>query len=279
MKINKSFYWILTICLIGGITITSCGREEIGVGNVKYEDEIDGDLPKWNKNKTIEFYFLSALANKAIATDANGYDPINNFFSKKGKACSLGVIDRADVIVKDSKMFNGSTNTSFVSKHFSCFAFNKYNGSNIEGSAILFNHRITSQSSYKVTNDCYFKYIKIRAKTMTSNPIGIEVPFSTVRFDKKEQISASEAVLKELSSITTQAVIIGTIPTELTADFKAISDKISGYKLTEVTKNEITGFYIFMLAPKSWILRETTADVVSNSINAYCIRVEAGVEY
>lgn len=279
MKINKYFYWILFICLMVGITITSCGREEMGVGNVKYEDETNGDLPEWNKNKTTEIYFLSTLANKAIATDANGYNPINNFFTQKGKACSLGVIDRADVTVKGSKMFNGSTTASFTSKHFSCFAFNKYNGSNIEGSAVLFNHRIISQTSYKVSDDCYFKYIKILAKTMTANSVGIEIPFCTVRFDKKEQISASEAALKELSSTGIQAVIIGTIPTPLTTDFKIVAEKMAGYKLTEVTKNESTGYSIFMVAPKSWVLRETTADVVSNSINAYCLRIEAGVDY
>lgn len=279
MKISKSLYGIFSLCLIGGIILTSCGREEMGVGNVNYEEENKGDMPDWNKNKTIEFYFLSTLANKTIANNESDYGPINNFFIQKGNACSIGIIDRADVTLKESGMFNGSSTSSFKLVKFPCFAFNKYNGNKMEGSTILFNHRIISQSSYKVANDCYFKYLKILAKTSTSEPIGIEVPFSTVRFDKKEQVTNSETALKELSSITMQAVIIGTIPTELTADLKTVADKLSGYKLTEVTKSESTGYAIFMLAPKSWVLRETTADVVNKDINAYCLRVEPGVEY
>lgn len=279
MIINRYYFLILTICLMGGILVTSCGREEMGIGNVKQNDEGNKNLPEWNKNKTIEIYFLSTLDNKTIATNAAEYAPINNYFTQKGKICYLGVIDRADVTVKGSNMYNGSTNTSFASKHFSCFAFNKYNGSNVEGSAILLNHRITTQSSYKVSDDCYFKYIKVLAKTTTNNSIGIEIPFSTVRFDRQEQITASEAIIKELSTPAIQAVIIGTIPTELVANLKTISEKMLGYKLVEVTKNELTKYSIFMLAPKSWVLRETTADIVNKNINAYCLRVEAGVEY
>lgn len=279
MKINRYLYRIFSLCLIGGVILTSCGREEMGVGNVDYEEENKGDMPDWNKNKTIEIYFLSTLANKTIANNEYDYEAINNFFIQKGKACSLGVIDRTDVALKESGMFNGPSTASFKMVKFPCFAFNKYNGDKMEGSTILFDHRISSQSSHKVSNDCYFKFIKIQAKTSTSEPIGIEVPFSTVRFDKKEQVTNSETALKELSSVTNQAVIVGTIPTELIADLKTVTDKLSGYKLTEVTKSESTGYAIFMLAPKSWVLRETTADVVNKDINAYCLRVEPGVEY
>lgn len=262
-------YMLLSICA-GSYLMTSCTQEEWGVGNIKRPDGAGGG--EWNKNKTIEIYYITELKDAGISA----YTAVGDYFVSKGEACKLGVIDRSDV--NYSTRSYGPTDIAFRSAHFSSFAFNKFVGTVMQGSTILFNHKINSESSFKVTDECFVKFIPLQVKTNTSNPIDIIVPFSTVRLETKEQVIASEAVFKTLTGTSYEAVVIGTIRKDLLSDLKTLADKLPGYNLTEVIKNEDSDYAIFMLGLKSWVLRETTMTSVSGNLNAYCLSVEASVE-
>lgn len=267
---KRIYLYMLQLVCIGTLMVSSCTKEEWGVGNVKRPD--GSGSGEWNKNKTIEVYYITELNDGGVSD----YDAVSNFFLKKGSMCTLGIIDRSDVNYAIRSY--GPTDVAFKSAHFLSFALNRFSGTTMEGSTILFNHKINSESSFKVTNDCFVKFIPVQTKTTTASPVDIFVPFSTVRLDSKEQIMASESVFKTLSSTSYEALIIGTVKTELLPELKTVADKVSGYAFTEVVKNPDADYAIFMLGLKSWVLRETTMNSVSGNLNAYCLFVEASVE-
>ena len=148
----------------------------------------------------------------------------------------------------------------------------------MEGSSILFNHKLNSERSFKVTDDCFIKFINIQAKSMTDTPINILVPFSTVRFESKSQIaSAAAGALKTLTGISYEALIIGTVKTDLFTELQAVTNQIKGYSLVEATKGQESAYTLFVLGPTSWVLREMTQESVSNNLNAFCLKIESSV--
>lgn len=267
---KKTYLYILLCICTGAFLMASCAQEEWGVGNIKHPDGAGGG--EWNKNKTIDIYYLTELKDAGVS----GYGTVADFFLSKGAVCSLGVIDRSDV--NHAIRTYGPTEVAFKSAHFSSFAFNKYEGTVMQGSTILFNHKINSEKSFRVADDCFVKFIPLQVKTATTVPLDIAVPFSTVRFDTKEQVAASEPVFKTLSGSSYEAMVVGTIKKELLPDLKTVADKLSGYKLTEAIKDENADYAIFILSLKSWVLRETTIQSVSGDFNAYRLSVEASVE-
>ena len=254
----------------------SCIQEEWGVGNITRPE--GAGRGEWNKNKTIEVFFITELSNSSVSE----YDAIISFFQKMDKACSLGVVDRLDgnyaLASSSSPEQFGPTKVAFETTRFSSFAFNRFNGSSMEGSSILFNHKLNSERSFKVTDDCFIKFINIQAKSMTDTPINILVPFSTVRFESKSQIaSAAAGALKTLTGISYEALIIGTVKTDLFTELQAVTNQIKGYSLVEATKGQESAYTLFVLGPTSWVLREMTQESVSNNLNAYCLKIESSV--
>lgn len=272
---NRYLYGFILLCF-NALVITSCIKEEWGVGNI--DQSKDGGEGGWNKNKTIEVYYLTTLANKSVTN----VTPVTDFFIDKGDACSLGIVDRTDVGVGATSGTNPVTQMAFATARFSSFALNKMtvSGSNtqIEGATILFNHKINSEQSFKIADNCFLKYINIQATTTTAEPIKILVPFSTVRFDSKEQIDAAESTFNILAGTAYEGLVIGTVKTSLLADLENVSKKIAGYTFTEVTKNAETEYSIFMIGKSSWVLREMTKTSVDGNLNAFCLSIEASVE-
>lgn len=274
---NTKYFKGLLLVLSCMCVLSSCIQEEWGVGNLPRPE--GAGRGEWNKNKTIEVYFITELADVSVSAA----DAVVSFFKKKGNACSIGVVDRLDGDYSLSSSSWGGrlspTKVAFETAHFSCFALNRFNGTKIEGSSILFNHKINSEESFRVTDDCYIKFINIQAKAMTENSINIMVPFSTVRFEQKEQIDAAVAgALKTLSGNAYGALIVGTVKTDLLSDLQTAVSKVEGYALEEATKGQETEYTLFVLGPKSWVLREMTKESVSGNLNVYCLRIEASVE-
>lgn len=227
----------------------------------------------WNKNKTVEVYFLSELKDQSLAN----YNGVVDFFLGKGEKCSLGIIDRADV--NYSTNLSGShmpTQVAFKTAKFSAYALNRFSGNLLQGSEILYNHKLNIEESFKVTDDCYVKYLPVQMQTTTAKPIHILLPFATARFDSKAQIVALQPALKELAVNTRQAVLIGTVKKELIADLETAVKENRDYVLTTAVKNDL--YTLFMAAPKSWVLREVTTTQVNSGLMAYCLSVEASVE-
>lgn len=272
---NRYLYIYILLCF-NAIVMTSCIKEEWGVGNV--EQATSDAEGVWNKNKTIEVYYLTTLSNKSVSN----VSPISNFFNDKRNASTLGVIDRMDAQVGATFGNNPATKLAFSTARFSSFALNKMTSIGpvmlFEGTTILFNHKINSEQSFKIADDCFVKYIKIQTTTTTAEPIKILVPFSTVRFDSKVQIDVAETILKTLSTNAYEGLILGTVKTKLLADLENVSKKIAGYTFTVVTKNADTEYSIFMLGKKSWVLREMTKTSVDGDLNAFCLSIEASVE-
>lgn len=267
---NRYGYVFMLLCFTV-IAMTSCIKEEWGVGNIRQVKNEEGG--GWNKNKTFEVYYLTELRNRNL----KDVPAVSEFFRRKGNACSLGVVDRTDVGAT-----NPTTQIAFETAHFSSFALNKMTreegNTKFEGTTILFNHKINSEESFRVADDCYMKYMNIQTTTTTADPIHILVPFSTVRFASKEQVEAAKPVLKTLSDTMYGALVIGTVKTGLLAELENVAKDIPDYTMTVVTKNADTEYSIFMLGQKTWVLREMAKTSVEGDLNAFRLSIEASVE-
>uniref|UniRef100_A0AB33JPX7 Lipoprotein n=1 Tax=Prevotella sp. GTC17262 TaxID=3236797 RepID=A0AB33JPX7_9BACT len=267
----KNKYISIAFCL-ACMLLSSCIKEDWGV--IPETDNITETDKGWNKNKTIDVYFVTDLKDEM----ANNIPAIADYLNTT-KEFSIAVVDRTDVEYFKWADFarNYSTELMLAVNRFSTFAFNRFGDMNIEGSTILFNHKINSAESYKVTDDCYIQLVPILAKSNVETPVNIEVPFATTRFSSEAQISAATDAFKTLSDNTHQAVIVGTVKTSAVEKLKAVAGSISGYAYTPVVKDESNDYSLFMIAPKSWVLRETEMKSTGGS-NAYHLSIEASVE-
>lgn len=273
---KNKYFSIIILLFLGILVMTSCIKEELGVGNIQQSENDKSGT--WNKNKTFEVYYLTELKDKAVSDLSS----VSTFFKQKGDLCSLGVVDRTDAQISGTKN-NSSAQIAFETARFSSFSLNRIvnNNSNVklEGTTILFNHKINSEQSYKLTNDCYIKHVNIQVSTTTDKPIQILVPFATVRFDSNEQIEiAANSVFRTMISNTKDILIIGTVKTSLLDKLENATKDLSNCSLTKITKNADTEFSVFMLGKKSWVLRETTKSSVSGDLNAYRLSIETSVE-
>lgn len=86
------------------------------------------------------------------------------------------------------------------------------NGIATEGSLILYNHKNNAEEGFKVSNDCFIKFISIMCKSMVKeNQKDILVPFATARFSSKEQINAAKSALGTVVDSRHNGVLIGTV--------------------------------------------------------------------
>lgn len=267
---NKLLYTVAALGF-GSMLATSCFEENLGVGNIKQEVQGEGG---WNKNKTIEIYYLTNLTDAMMGSVPN----VISYFNNLGNACSLGVIERVDV----SGSSNIATEIAFKTSRFSSYALNRVfmNGTNVctQGSLLLFNHKINSEEGFRVTNDCYIKFMNVMTKTTTENPIEILVPFSTARFSSKEQIEAASTVFAILNDNLHASIMVGTVKKNLVEELKSAAGGLDGCAFTEVAKKTDADYIVFMMGRKSWVLRETTDTSISGNLNAYRLSIEAGVE-
>ncbi|WP_294532837.1 hypothetical protein [uncultured Bacteroides sp.] len=270
---KKNLVYMLGVIGCSSMLMTSCIAEDLGVGNIQQQIESNGE---WNKNRTFELYFLSSLKNEAVFNADAAVNYINNL----GDACSLCLVDRMDV-KNSSYMANEATDVAMKTSRFSSYAMNKYNAEGwdkkFEGSLILFNHKINSEEGFKVTKDCFVKFIPIMVKTTTDNPMNILVPFSTVRFETKEQIDAASATFSKVFDNQHSAIMVGTVKKEAIEDLKKATEKIEGCIYTEVLKNQETDYHMFMISNPTWVLREVRSTNVADDLNAYQLSIEFGV--
>lgn len=270
----KAKYLAFTIALAGTFLFSSCIKEDWGV--IPETETAGTNGNEWNKNKTIDFYYVSALDDNT----ADDYNAIGSYIKGLGDACTAAIVERTDVV--NYPWLGWSTNLSsklaIAANRFPSFALNRYTDYNIEGSTILFNHKINSAQSFKVAQDCWIKLVPIQAKSAVEAPVAVETPLATVRFTSAEQISAASAALNTLASNTYQALIIGTVKSDLVSNLEQVAGGISGDTFTQVTKDEGNDYQIFVLGPKSWVVRETQMANVSGNIKGYKISIEASVE-
>lgn len=267
---KKYLLYIIVVFCVSSMLATSCIEENLGVGNIKQETQ-GGE--GWNKNKTIEIYYLTNLSDAPMESASKVID----YFDGLGSDCSLGVIDRVDVLDN-----NIATEIAFKTARFSSYALNKVymNGLNVatQGSLLLFNHKINSEEGFKVANDCYIKYINVMTKTTTEKPIEVLVPFSTARFSSKEQIAAASTVFATLNDNQHASIMIGTVKKDFVEDLKSVASGMEGCTFTEVAKNPEADYIVFMMGRKSWVLRETVNTLIDGDLKAYRLSVETGVE-
>lgn len=267
---KKIWKLALSVCLMG-MLMSGCLKENLGVGN-RVQPEEEG-VAKWNKNKTIELYFVSELADKGVSE----FPQLWNYVKGKGDAWTIGVVDRCDVMYNPPrKNTNAFAYTSFATGKFASYALNRYAGGNTQGSTILFNHKMNNEEFYPVSSDCFVKFIRIQTKTTTENPVEIIVPFATARFETVAHIEAAKTAFDKISAPTHQAMMVGTVKADVAEKLKSAVEALTGYAYTEATKSN--DYVLFMAAPKSWVLRETTKDLIGKNLAAFCLSIEASVE-
>lgn len=253
----------------GCLLLSSCLKEEWGVipNNQSIEEK-----KEWDKNKTVDFYFISELKDKPI----ENYGEVSNYINSNGKKISIAVVDRSDVI-NYPQVYNAQVGTTILAvntNRFSSFAFQKYAGMNIEGSTILFNHKINEEKSIHISSECNLKYLPIMTRTNVEKPLDILVPFSTIRFNTSKQIRTAAPILNSFAS-KEKNIIIGTVKSNIVDELNGLAKDIVGYNLSIACKN--TDYAIFVLAPASWVLRETVPESIGK-LTAYKISIEASVE-
>ena len=67
---KKYLLYTIVVLGIGSMLTTSCLEENLGVGNIKQEMQ-GGE--GWNKNKTIEIYYLTNLSDAVMGAVPGGY--------------------------------------------------------------------------------------------------------------------------------------------------------------------------------------------------------------
>ena len=100
------------------------------------------------------------------------------------------------------------------------------------------------------------------AQSNVQTPVKILVPFATTRFSSEEQITASLPVWSVKSSVTEK--------------LQAAVKTVQNVKLTFATKEADKDYALFVIAPTSWMLRETVATKLSGT-TGYCLSIEASV--
>ena len=88
--------------------------------------------------------------------------------------------------------------------------------------------------------------------------------------------SASLPVLTRLASSNYGAVLVGSVKTSLTEKLQAAVKTVQNVKLTFATKEADKDYALFVIAPTSWMLRETVATKLSGT-TGYCLSIEASV--
>lgn len=103
------------------------------------------------------------------------------------------------------------------------------------------------------------------------------LPFATVRFSSKDQISAAKSAMETITDGAHNGVLIGTVKSNLVEDLKNAAKSIKNVEFSQadIAAGEYT---IFMAANKSWVLRETTTNPVAGNVKDYCLAIEPGVE-
>ena len=258
--------------LFGALLCASCIQEEWGV--IPNHQGSAEEIKEWDKNKTIDVYVVSNLSNNTETQ----IDAIASFFNNKGKDCSIGVVERSDIqnYPSYSACKNFSTDLAVKTARFASFSLQRYAANNIEGSTILFNHKLNTEESFKVTDDCYIKFVPIMAQSNVQTPVKILVPFATTRFSSEEQITASLPILTRLASSNYGAVLVGSVKTSLTEKLQTAVKTVQNVKLTFATKEADKDYALFVIAPTSWMLRETVATKLSGT-TGYCLSIEASV--
>lgn len=271
MKKIKYIISIIIIALVASMAMTSCSSDDDNNGSGGY-----GNLEKPDPKFESKVYFVTNLKDQALATDASSYVPINNFFKEKGKpGCWLGIIDRADAVYSPTSMFNGSVRTAFESDLFSTGAFNKFNGSTIEGSTLLFPNYYTDKKSIKVTNDCYVTAIQLMMKGRNHEleiDFEFDVPFRTARFDSDTQIKTfAESIFRDLKAGRLNLLMMGTIRKELVESLRAGVANVDEHfvvKIAEGTEN--SEYCIYLLANEYfWDFRGVEKRSLGTGIDLY----------
>ena len=259
--------------LFGALLCASCIQEEWGV--IPNHQGSAEEIKEWDKNKTIDVYVVSNLSNNTETQ----IDAIASFFNNKGKDCSIGVVERSDIqnYPSYSACKNFSTDLAVKTARFASFSLQRYAANNIEGSTILFNHKLNTEESFKVTDDCYIKFVPIMAQSNVQSPVKILVPFATTRFSSEEQITASLPTLSRLAGSSYGAVLVGSVKTTLIEKLQTAVKTLQNAKLTFATKEADKDYALFVLAPTSWMLRETVATKLTGT-TSYCLSIEASVK-
>ncbi len=230
---------------------------------------------EWNKDNTINLYFVSSLKDETANTNIQ---EVISYFNQKGNACTVGIVERTDMtnFANHEQSFNAPSELSFKTGHFSAFALQKYNAGNIEGSTILFNHKINTTECQPVTADCFIKYTPVQAQTIAKKPAPVLLPLCTVRFSTIAQIEASTKALQQFTNNSYKAVIIGTVKSTLAQELKAKVEEETTMKLTFVS-DYADEYTVFMAARSSWVLRQTTAEM-TGTLKALVMSIESGVK-
>lgn len=227
----------------------------------------------WNKYKTIKINYFSSLDGKTVqASDATKLiDYIKKNVGKEG----MSLIDGMSVPISRDEEVNLVSKIAFETAAFPSFVVRNMDNTNMEGTCLLVNHKIDSEEAFALSDRNYLKYIFCKGVSIQDATISIDVPLATVSYMNKEDIQSSAGHMRLLSQNKYMALVVGTVEKSLWSDLEKMSKDIPNYTLTKA--NEANSYILFILAPKTWVLRDTQINPIVNQINCFAMAIEASV--
>ena len=117
----------------------------------------------------------------------------------------------------------------------------------------------------------------IMAQSNVQTPVKILVPLPQHVFLAKNKSLTSLPVLTRLASSNYGAVLVGSVKTSLTEKASTAVKTVQNVKFDLLQpKKQIRIMPCFVIAPTSWMLRETVATKLSGT-TGYCLSIEASV--
>lgn len=269
MKINI----VRTVPLLLACMLLACSKGSDSPDNGEQSQNPPTEQQVWNKNKTIKINYFSSLDGKTIESpDATKLiDYINKNVGKDG----MSLVDGVSVPVSRGEEVNLVSKIAFETATFPSFVVRNIDDTKMEGTCLLVNHKIDSEEAFALSDQNYLKYTFCKGVSIQDATIAIDVPLATVSYRNKEEIQSSANQMRILSQNKHMALVVGTVGKTLWNDLEKMSKDIPNYTLTKV--NEVNSYILFILAPKTWVLRDTKINSIVNQINCFTMFIEASV--
>ncbi len=268
MRINKLFLGFVLLS-----SVLSCGKDSPSSKD-PVVPPIKKEIPKWNKNKTIQMSFISSLDDKEMSSAE--LKAIAEHIDKSKS--ELFLVEGTNTTFYEGKLRNTSTKLAFDTGLFSTFNLNSYKGlKEIKGSTLLFKHKVNGEKAYFLSQGAYMKKTIVHARAMVDNGVFIDTPFATARLETQEQLTNLLKLVKGFDW-KNDVLFVGSAKPDLVKALEEFSQASTKYKLSVIEAGKEQMYKPFILAPKTWVLRNQTTLSLNNKLLSIELQIEASVE-
>lgn len=246
---------ILILLAVSLWAFGSCGKE----------DDSSPDLPEWGKNNTVSIQFYSRLSNEKLFNTGDYSAVVSRIRTNQNH---VAVLHRADAVYGSSEILNPMVSIAAETVKIPLFAWNRYAGTQVEGSGILIGQTISKMENISISDGCSYFSVPIMANGT------INMNFTTISFENENQLTAGLPTIKE--KLDEKTVLIGvsakTLRSKLESEFSGGNYRFetiecSGGKATQL---------LFVVTTQKWLVREhAEVSIGSDGIFCFDLKIEA----